>query len=937
MKKALKIAGITLASLVGVVIIAAVIALNTIASSDRLTRILNKYVPQYVDCQMELGEASVTLFKTFPNLGVGVEHVTLVNPMEGSPSDTLAGIDELTVTLDIQKLLKEKKIVLRQCILENAFVNIFIDQEGNTNLNVFQVKENADTTVFSFDYLVDVEEIQLKNSTVLFTNVPDHFTMRVKGVDMDLDGHFEDNNIEAQLKMKVDDFFIQNYASPFAMTNLNLEFNGILRQFETVEGELTANKPDLQLFPSRRDAVSVTAPVVFSLKDLSGRFEKAEASMRDIRLSMDGGVKIADNGTVTIDCDAKSNDFDLKDFLSYLPEEVQGMLGVGAKDKLKLAISKVKVDIITGGKPHIKIGIQADDVMAKVAGQANPLMNLGFSILMNNNLTINSMESLVVNGFKAKVLNSSLDAQGILNHLASDPLFKFKVNGDVALSDVQPVLPGNIRLGGRTGIGLTTDFTVGDLTKTLKDFDFARLSASANLGIQDLVFEMDTIRAASPEFNVSVALPATSFTVDSKVLDAQLGDRYAFNTKALGIKGSVRHDASKTGILSQWNPNASFTLGSAQAKIYPLEENILASNLDFLFTPEILKVNSSTFRLAQSDLSMQGYILGIKEQMENHSGVVKGDFQLNTDLLNIKAIVDLINGLNLPDEPKPKEEIQPFLVPAGVDLTVGLNTKKTVYEDLDFEDLTGTVTMRDSTLLLQDISCGNKAAQMELSALYRSTQADNLFFAMDFRLADVQVRDFLHMIPYFDTLVPMLKTFDGQCSFGIDVSTRLGADYLPKLPTLRGEADIKGKNLTVNDEFTFTKITDLLGVSTDGELRVDNLDVQLSAQNSRIELWPSQIAAGKYGVVAEGFMTPDKNAEYHISLTESPFRMRKAVKIWGPLDKLKFELEPSKYPNHYTPLQREERKKFHIDLRNILSDLIKSRHNKKTESVQGGE
>jgi hypothetical protein len=25
------------------------------------------------------------------------------------------------------------------------------------------------------------------------------------------------------------------------------------------------------------------------------------------------------------------------------------------------------------------------------------------------------------------------------------------------------------------------------------------------------------------------------------------------------------------------------------------------------------------------------------------------------------------------------------------------------------------------------------------------------------------------MIPYFDTLVPMLKTFDGQCDLGIDV------------------------------------------------------------------------------------------------------------------------------------------------------------------------
>ena len=86
------------------------------------------------------------------------------------------------------------------------------------------------------------------------------------------------------------------------------------------------------------------------------------------------------------------------------------------------------------------------------------------------------------------------------------------------------------------------------------------------------------------------------------------------------------------------------------------------------------------------------------------------------------------------------------------------------------------------------------------------------------------------------------------------LSTRLGADYLPKLPTLRGEASVKGKNLTVNDQFTFTKITDLLGVSTGGAFCVDNLDVQLSAKDSKIDLWPSQVSVGKYGAVAEGFI-----------------------------------------------------------------------------------
>lgn len=134
MKKALKITGITLGALVGLLLVVAGIAVAIINSSGRLTKIVKHYVPQLVNCETKLGSASVVLFKAFPNVGVGIEHVALINPMEGSPSDTLANIDDLTVVLDIKKLLKEKEIVVKQCILERAFVNIYTDSMGNSNL-----------------------------------------------------------------------------------------------------------------------------------------------------------------------------------------------------------------------------------------------------------------------------------------------------------------------------------------------------------------------------------------------------------------------------------------------------------------------------------------------------------------------------------------------------------------------------------------------------------------------------------------------------------------------------------------------------------------------------------------------------------------------------------------------------------------------------------
>ena len=127
MKKALKITGITLASLVGLVLIVAGIAAALVSSSGWLTKQVKKYAPEFITCEMQLEKADLTLFKSFPNMGIDIENVALINPMAGSPSDTLANIDDLTVVLDLKKLLKEKEIVVRKCILEDAFVNLYTD------------------------------------------------------------------------------------------------------------------------------------------------------------------------------------------------------------------------------------------------------------------------------------------------------------------------------------------------------------------------------------------------------------------------------------------------------------------------------------------------------------------------------------------------------------------------------------------------------------------------------------------------------------------------------------------------------------------------------------------------------------------------------------------------------------------------------------------
>ena len=1027
MKKALKITGITLASIVGLVIIVAVIAATMITSSGRLTKMVKKYAPEFINCEMQLGKADLTIFKTFPEVGLEIENVALINPMAGSPSDTLANIDNLIVVLDANKLLKEKEIIVRKCILEDAFVNLYTDTLGNSNLNVFNSKEDNDTTS-SFDCLVDIEEIKLKNSTLLYTDDRSQMTAQAHGLNLDLKGKMQDKDIDADLTLNATAIGLKLNAIQLALRTLNLDLDGKVAQMDQVIGSMKLTTPDISLDMKqpylKNDTLSLNLPLQFSIKDLKGHFDQAQVGLNRYLININGDAEMADNGDINLDLTLNTNTLIIENVLTYLPNWVQKKLSRNTYEG-KATLSDIKVIGTYNDSllPVISAKILTDNAMVYEPRLPYPFTAVNLDALLDLDLNENN-NIVTVNSLNAKYNRSNFTATGLVDDLRGDIGLKLKVKGDVPMTDVKNFLPKSMKLSGRTNLDVTTNFTVEQLMKSLDDYNLNRLSAKANLKIKDFAFDRDTIHAASPLMNVALTLPASvkekgrkgayvslatqtlqaqvgkdinanlanpdikltadnfrggmekmdlkadlnfsrldvvydtitaavnapaislvtmpeknakglkaRVVFDGKEVVANMGRENALRTNLLKIDASVKQNKDKTDFLNQWNPTADFILGNALVQVEGLKEDIRISNIDFLFNSTELDFKKSTFRIGQSDLSLQGSVIGIKEWMEDHKNLMKGELQLTSEMLNINEIMELTNGLGRSDvsgsateksttEPK---ESKPFMVPEGVDFNFIVQTKKSLYDNFDLNNLNGTMTVKDGTLILQEIGFTNKAAEMQLTAMYQSPRKNNLFLAMDFHLLNVQINDLLHMIPYIDTLVPMLKTFDGQAEFHIGAETNLKANYEPKISTLRAAADIEGKNLTVNDKFAFTNITDKLKVSTDGEYRVDSLDVQLTVFKDEIDLWPSQIAIGKYKVTVDGRMNLDKDGEYHFSVTETPVFLpnRMGLKLSGPINDLEYELERPKFPTLYKPNKRNDREEMYYELKKKIADRLK--------------
>ena len=146
MKKAFKIIGWTLFSLLMVVLLAFGIACYILFTPSRLTPIVNRIVGNYVTCDYEIGRVELTFFSTFPRLGVRIDGLTLVNPTEGAQNDTILHAQAVTATVNLKQLIFDNNLIISDATLENTDLNYFVAQDGSTNFDIF-ITEPVDSTM----------------------------------------------------------------------------------------------------------------------------------------------------------------------------------------------------------------------------------------------------------------------------------------------------------------------------------------------------------------------------------------------------------------------------------------------------------------------------------------------------------------------------------------------------------------------------------------------------------------------------------------------------------------------------------------------------------------------------------------------------------------------------------------------------------------------
>lgn len=952
-KKTLKISGITLGTVLLVLLVAIAFVINFIVTPKKLTPVVLDAANQTLNAHLDMESVELTFFSTFPQFGLKVKNGSLVskalNDSSWCKTDSLLSFKECVLTVNPIAYLTENRIVVHNLSLEEVAVYAYRNKAGKANWEVTRASADtipADTASTDFNSEIDIRNIELKHANLVFDDR-----------NTDIYSRIDDANLKLRLSLTK------------GISTLGLKFDNKNILFWQ-QRELLVNKIATSL---RTDIMVDRQTAVWKLKD-------TELDVNGIRLDV--------NGTFRRDTVAKTIGMDLEyglhapsmeTVLRMIPKSYVKDTKVSAKGEVTVS---GRVRGVYGDKklPAVSLKIGIKEASAQYKGLPYGIDEVTADFDAYVDLMRHQPSYLNLKIFHFKGAHTEVLADAKVDDLLDDPLITFHTKSTVDLDALAKTFPlqesvtitgkldadmgmkcrlstlkkqdiGRMKLGGKLEL---KDFELKD---TAKDFDFLgnatfrfrdNETLQAQMDVRKLVLRSRFLSSDIERLvaNVSSTNPQdtnriVSLQCDMEVskLRASMGDSiklYSARAKAQAALGPQEVDVTKPAIdfslradslfFSAAGTRMAMNVAGIKMKADKLNDSlwmpkgIVGFNRLRFRTPEFglpirmsktavtvdgpkITLKNASVRIGRSNMTATGDMMGVYRAMTKGEKLT-AHLSLTSDLIDCNQ---LINSLSFPEDTTEvltdsvPSEMKLFVIPRNIDFELQTDLKKVIFEKMLFENVHGAVDIKNQAIHLEDLSMRALDADMKAVMVYKAGSPRGGYAGFDFKIRNINIAKLVDFVPALDTIVPMLRSFKGRVMFDVAADARLDSAMNIRIPTLRSAIHIKGDSLVLMDGETFAEISKMLMFKNKKENVFDSISVNVTVHDGNVTVYPFLVEIDRYKAAVGGEQGLDMNFNYHISILKSPLPFKAGVNISGNLDKMKFRIGKAKYKDAVTP------------------------------------
>ncbi|MBQ9144144.1 MAG: hypothetical protein IJX60_04270 [Paludibacteraceae bacterium] len=982
MKKALKIFGITLGSIVILLTLLIGSALWVVFTPERLTPIVRNVAKGYVKCEHHIGKVELTFFSTFPHFGLAIDSLTVVNPVEGAPSDTVAHIPHAVVSVDMLAFLNEKTLSIPTLRVPDMQANIYVAADGTANYDVLALPTDTtaeDTTTMALPFeQIKVGELAISAKSLGYESLPDSIsatlghtsitanianwddiqaTLRAEDIVATIGNttYAQGLSFEAHIPAAVDlaRMRVDLLNAQLSVNTLGLSLNGWAEAGDTLQTNMHLTLNDWQV-----DSVMPLLPFTLP-KDIAQLIQGGSASLdATAAINMANGkassVTIHNLAAHTKQTSLQAQG-EVKDPLGNLWANLSADMDVRVADVRQFLPKDMQVAGRVKGTASVQMYL--DDLMemnlhkGKVAGNLQ-LMGIAYN----------------ANGIAAKLPNNRLTFQ-IPNSQPSRPevdWLQATLHTDGA--DIRMAQPLQADLG-NTHIAIEANNILGDnpLWHAILSLQSTE-PLHAAMDSMEVVIDQPDIQAyvayhttdttVMPVVDARIAFnrlsghytdmqadiqastltaqlqaPRLKATLQSNQVAAQMPNVANISTQHISIEAAARYNArGGNNLLLKWNPRLSVSMQQAIADLADWEQNIVIPEIDFAYTNRECKIEQSKLIIGNSDFALTGELRNIGRWLRE-KGTLEGEMTFISEQTDANELLALLSADQGSEEEAPaaeatrqegdeaiEEATEPFLVPTNVNLTLNTQIKKAHLFNQTATNLGGRIYVKDGTLVLEEMGFICNAAKLQLTAMYRTPRRNHIYVGFDYHMLDVNIQELVNMIPQIDSMMPMLRSFKGEAEFHLAAETYTNAQYQIKPSTIRGAASIFGKDLVVLDNETFSTISKLLMFSKKTENRVDSISAEMTIYKKEIDVYPFCVSIDNYMVALGGRHNLDMTFNYDVNVL-SPIYL--GVNVSGNLDDLDIKLAPCKFAKDFKPLFHRKVDTQSAEIRSMIRESMR--------------
>lgn len=478
--KTLKITGITLGSIVGVVLIAVSILCYVVFTPKRLTPIVNQVADSLLTCPHELEEVNLTFFRTFPNFGLSVKGLYIINPKEGAQSDTLLAAPEVVASVQLFKAIKGD-IYVNQCYINNAEANIYIAEDGTTNFDVLNLPpdtiEEVDTVGgWKLNSIGWDEDITLTARKLTFVDKKDTIDASLRNADIRVAAIEKGEMAGASLALSAENI------------NVNLK------------GEQYADSLKLQLF----------LPALWVNGTERVLINGTKLQINEFALTIDGeaGTPCLDSGIYNCDLTIKTEEWQIKPLLTLVPAQFTSALkDINIDGKLQLE-AHAKGTYSDSLMPNITAHIALQDGTGNYRPLPYTLQNIALNADATLDLNNKKASAVKLNSLKAKTKNTTIAAKGQVTELLDDMLLNIQANVNANIPDFDYFIPDGMQVTGHAKGDVKAKIRLSDLT----NMRLEKGLITGDLKLDNIHYTQDSMDVDLPANKLTFRIPNTKPT-----------------------------------------------------------------------------------------------------------------------------------------------------------------------------------------------------------------------------------------------------------------------------------------------------------------------------------------------------------------------------------------------------------------------------------------